>query len=93
MKRTWRKLVNAALCAVVITTSVSATALAYSPVATLSCTESPVVTSTLSAGEAVPYAEETTWCFRIHNGQPQKRLWSNTRGIWLTEWTDCGYLP
>lgn len=31
-------------------------------------------------------AEETVWYFRILNGVTEKRLWSITRGIWLTEW-------
>ena len=87
MKRNWRNLVSAALCAVIITTSVSTSALAYSTVDVPSNNESAVA---LSGGEAVPYAEETAWCFRSHNGQPQKRLWSYTRGIWLTDWIDCG---
>lgn len=37
----------------------------------------------------VPFAEETEWVFRIHNSVVQKRLWSNTRGIWLTDWINC----
>lgn len=36
-----------------------------------------------------PKAEETMWYYRIYNGHLQKRLWSLTRGIWLTEWEDC----
>lgn len=88
MKHNWRTMLNTTLCAVAITASVSATALAYSPAVALPTPESPV--AALSGGEAVPCAEETTWCFRVINGQPQKRLWSNTRGIWLTDWIDCG---
>lgn len=38
---------------------------------------------------ASPKAEETEWYYRIYNGHLQKRLWSLTRGIWLTEWEDC----
>ena len=34
-------------------------------------------------------AEETTWVYRSYQGRVQKRLWSNTRGIWLTDWIDC----
>ena len=93
MKRNLRTILNTALCAAVITASVSATAFAYAPVATPSCPESPAAVSALSEEGIVPYAEETGWSFRIHNGQPQKRLWSFTRGIWLTDWIDCGYLP
>lgn len=36
-----------------------------------------------------PYTEETTWCYRTYNDHLQRRLWSNTRGIWLTDWMDC----
>ena len=38
---------------------------------------------------ASPRAEQTTWVYRIHDGKMQKRLWSNTQGIWLTDWIDC----
>lgn len=34
----------------------------------------------------VAHAEETRWYYRDYNGRVQKRLWSLTRGIWLTEW-------
>lgn len=35
-------------------------------------------------------AEETEWVYRtLANGTWQRRLWSNTRGIWLTEWQNC----
>ena len=92
MKRNLRTMLNTALCAALITASVSATAFAYAPTIPTAL-ESPVAIAALNEEGIVPHAEETTWCFRIHNGQPQKRLWSNTRGIWLTEWTDCRYLP
>lgn len=36
-----------------------------------------------------PRAEETQWVYRVYEGRLQKRLWSYTRGIWLTEWEDC----
>lgn len=36
-----------------------------------------------------PKAEETEWYYRVYNGHLQRRLWSYTRGIWLTEWEDC----
>ncbi len=35
-----------------------------------------------------PQAEETVWCERYHEGRWQKRLWSITHGIWLTDWID-----
>lgn len=36
-----------------------------------------------------PYAEETVWVHRMYNGKEQKRLWSYTKGRWLTDWIDC----
>lgn len=39
-------------------------------------------------GVASPQAEETVWCTRDYNGKRQKRLWSITHGIWLTDWID-----
>lgn len=90
MKHNWCTVLNTVLCAVAITASVSATAFAYSPADALSTLESPVAVTTLNGGEVAPCAEETTWYVRVYNGQPQKRLWSNTRGIWLTDWIDCG---
>ena len=33
--------------------------------------------------------EVKVWYYRKVNGKYQKRLWSETRGIWLTEWIDC----
>ena len=38
------------------------------------------------SGVSITRAEETMWYFRVYNGRNQKRLWSITRGIWLTEW-------
>lgn len=37
-------------------------------------------------GTAVIMSEETTYVFRIYNGWVQRRLWSYTYGIWLTDW-------
>lgn len=42
-----------------------------------------------TAGTISPLAEETEWAFRVNNGVVQMRLWSYTRGIWLTDWIDC----
>lgn len=47
---------------------------------------SAVVDEMKSQSVVVPYAEQTTWYFRIVDGRLQKRLWSNTYGKWLTEW-------
>lgn len=38
---------------------------------------------------AVAHVEETEWHYRTYQGRCQKRLWSITRGIWLTDWEDC----
>jgi len=40
-----------------------------------------------------PQAEETGWYFRTtEDGRFQKRLWSYTYGIWLTDWITVGYV-
>ena len=31
---------------------------------------------------------EVVWYTRTYNGKLQKRLWSTTYGIWLTDWID-----
>ncbi len=35
-----------------------------------------------------PRAEENVWYTRTYNGKLQKRLWSITYGVWLTDWID-----
>lgn len=30
--------------------------------------------------------EEVGWYYRINNGVMEKRLWSYTYGVWLTDW-------
>lgn len=37
-----------------------------------------------------PNAEQTVWYFRNNNGIIEKRLWSLTYGIWLTDWIPIG---
>jgi hypothetical protein len=37
-------------------------------------------------GGAVIQAEQTEWRYRVVDGKLQKRLWSITYGIWLTDW-------
>ncbi|MDE6977666.1 MAG: hypothetical protein K2P13_11875 [Lachnospiraceae bacterium] len=34
----------------------------------------------------LPHAEETEWHYRLVDGKWQKRLWSVTYGVWLTDW-------
>lgn len=36
-------------------------------------------------------AEETEWIIRWADGLIQKRLWSITYGVWLTDWITVGY--
>ena len=31
-------------------------------------------------------AEQTQWYYRVNNGIMEKRLWSITNEIWLTDW-------
>lgn len=31
---------------------------------------------------------ENVWYTRTYNGKLQKRLWSRTYGVWLTDWID-----
>lgn len=35
-----------------------------------------------------PRTEEAVWYTRTYNGKLQKRLWSTTYQIWLTDWID-----
>lgn len=35
---------------------------------------------------SVQRAEKREWRYRLHNGQPQKRLWSITYEYWVTDW-------
>lgn len=35
-----------------------------------------------------PRVDTTTWYTRVYNGKLQKRLWSNTYQVWLTDWID-----
>lgn len=37
-----------------------------------------------------PLAEETEWVYRVYNGNLEKRLWSNTYGVWKTDWIYVG---
>ncbi|EHL07556.1 hypothetical protein HMPREF0322_01673 [Desulfitobacterium hafniense DP7] len=35
---------------------------------------------------SVIHAEETEWYYRVQNGVMEKRLWSITKRVWLTDW-------
>ncbi len=42
-----------------------------------------------NAGKPVVRVQKTEWRYRTHEGRLQKRLWSITKGKWLTDWEDC----
>ena len=44
---------------------------------------SPAETTGASDGAR---AEQTKWYYRMNNGVLEKRLWSITNEVWLTEW-------
>lgn len=48
----------------------------------------PTATETSHSEQASPRTEETIWVSRVYNGKKQMRLWSITRGKWLTDWLD-----
>lgn len=88
MKNFWKHTFNITACVIVITMSICA----FPTIAAASNVLFAAPIDTITAqenGTVSPYAEETTWRVRIYNGKLQKRLWSNTRGIWLTDWIDC----
>lgn len=53
----------------------------------------PTPDTRMENSDVTPYAEETEWLIVERDGRIYKRLWSNTRGIWLTDWIDCGPIP
>lgn len=46
----------------------------------------PPINETQSTVE--PKADEIVWITRTYNGKLQKRLWSKTYQVWLTDWID-----
>lgn len=83
-KKLWKTLTNAVLCAAVIAALMNIT-----PVGIASVTLSDLPIAAQSEDTVLPRAEETIWYTRTYNGKAQKRLWSVTRGVWLTDWIDC----
>lgn len=70
------------LCAALIVAAVQAEAAAF-----MSAGSASVPAPAAAQEEGImPLAEKTEWYYRYYNGQRQKRLWSLTRGIWLTDW-------
>ncbi len=43
-------------------------------------------TTQMESSEISPQVEETQWRYRVYNGERQKRLWSITNEVWLTDW-------
>lgn len=69
---------------------IAATLFAAVPIA--SAAENQSVATVASCSEQVtPRTEETVWVSRVYNGKKQMRLWSITRGIWLTDWIDYAF--
>lgn len=61
----------------------------FAPSAAHAMNSSPNQMKVSENEEISPMAEQTQWCYRVNEkGVYQKRLWSITRGIWLTEWID-----
>lgn len=82
MQKVKRNIIGAVLCASIIVTLSNTM-----PNALASAIAKP--TTIQDTGAISPHTEETTWYLRIHDGKLQRRLWSNTRCIWLTDWMDC----
>ena len=75
-----KKTLLTALCLTALTFSISTSA--YAGALT------PIAIS--EQGDVAPAAEQTQWVFRVNeDGVIQKRLWSITYGIWLTDWIDA----
>lgn len=65
------------------------TLILFSPSSANAMDSSPMQRAVSENAEISPTAEQTQWCYRINeDGIPQMRLWSITRGIWLTDWID-----
>lgn len=72
----------ALLCALTLCLSFSVTAFADTVVA------EPIEASEDSTVD--PRVEELEWVYRTYNGNLEKRLWSNTYGVWRTDWIYVG---
>lgn len=59
---------------------------------TETCVNEASTVSTIRPGNS-PRAEETVWIQRTtESGLIQKRLWSITYRVWLTDWITVGYV-
>lgn len=68
---------------------IAATLFAAVPIA--SAVENQLVAVAPCREQVTPRTEETVWVSRVYNGKKQMRLWSITRGIWLTDWLDYAF--
>lgn len=74
-----KKTLLTALCLAALTFSI--------PTAASAGALTPIAIS--EQGDVAPAAEQTQWVFRTtEDGVLQKRLWSITYGVWLTDWID-----
>ncbi len=61
----------------------------FAPSAAHAMDYAPMKLHTADNNIAIPTSEQTEWIFRVNEkGVYQKRLWSITQGIWLTDWID-----
>jgi len=70
------KKIISALLAICLTFSFGLTAFAEENIAPTNSPDSVVE----------PRAEQVEWVYREYNGNIEKRLWSNTYGVWKTDW-------
>lgn len=54
-------------------------------ISAVECTDPSATYSTNAVQSVAPRVEETEWYYFTINGRPYKRLWSITKGIWLTD--------
>jgi len=75
-----KKTLLTALCLIALTFS--------TPTSVYAAGLTPIAIS--EQGDVAPAAEQTQWVFRVNeDGVIQKRLWSITYGVWLTDWIDA----
>lgn len=71
--------IAALLCAFALFTTGIAPAHAYTPPS--------------DEGGISTYAEQVCWYFRTRDGVREMRLWSITKGEWVTDWVPCPVQP
>lgn len=63
-----------------------ATFVALMCVFTLLATPAQAYAPPNGADQAITYSDTVRWYYRNNNGVMEMRLWSITRGMWLTDW-------